>query len=75
LCPQAPNSQSGLADLLDQSHGLATFSRDRRAASRRYLATTIPQGAIVDLGWIRADLRAGQPRRCNTVQDLQPIGP
>src|SRR6266540_5544818 len=36
--------------LLDHSHGLASFSRDPATATRRYLATTTPQGAIVDLG-------------------------
>jgi RsiW-degrading membrane proteinase PrsW (M82 family) len=36
--------------LLDYSHGLAAFSRDPATATRRYLATTTPQGAIVDLG-------------------------
>jgi hypothetical protein len=36
--------------LLDHSHGLAAFSRDPTTATRRYLATTTPQGAIVDLG-------------------------
>ena len=36
--------------LLDHSHGLASFSRDPATATRRYLATTTLQGAIVDLG-------------------------
>jgi hypothetical protein len=36
--------------LLDHSHGLAAFSRDPATATRRYLATTTPQGAVVDLG-------------------------
>jgi PrsW family intramembrane metalloprotease len=36
--------------LLDHGHGLAAFSRDPAAATRRYLATTTPQGAIADLG-------------------------
>ena len=36
--------------LLDHSHALASFSRDPATATRRYLATTTPQGAIADLG-------------------------
>ncbi len=36
--------------LLDHSHGLAAFSRDPATATRRYLATATPQGAVVDLG-------------------------
>jgi hypothetical protein len=36
--------------LLDHGHGLASFSRDPAIATRRYLATTTPQGAIADLG-------------------------
>ena len=36
--------------LLDRSHGAATFVRDPQAAVRSYLATTTPQGMLLDAG-------------------------
>jgi hypothetical protein len=44
--------------------------RDPAAATRRYLATTTPQGAIVDLGGFALTFASH-----TTVQDLLAIGP
>jgi hypothetical protein len=60
-------------DLLDQSHGQATLSRHPRTANRRYLATTIPQGAIVDLDGFALIFAPGNLGGAIQSKDLQAI--
>lgn len=66
--------------LLEHAHGLATFSRDPAVATRRYLATTTPQGAIVDLGefalhFAPANLAGATAGRFSRLALLRRVGP
>jgi len=66
--------------LLDHSHGLASLSRDPATATRRYLATTTPQGAIVDLGefaltFTPGNLAGAASGRLTRLALLRRIGP
>jgi hypothetical protein len=66
--------------LLDHSHGLASFSRDPATATRRYLATTSPPGAIVDLGefaltFAPGNLAGATGGRLSRLAVLRRVGP
>lgn len=66
--------------LLDHAHGLATFTRDPVVATRRYLAGTTPQGAIVDLGefaltFAPGNLAGATAGRFSRLSLLRRLGP
>lgn len=68
------------AYLLDHAHGLATLTRDPTVATRRYLALTTPQGAIVDLGefaltFAPGNLAGATAGRFSRVAVLRRVGP